>query len=162
MSITWSHCMYVEVKEHGQWYRVVDDVFTNPEFNPDQPINDINCPKRNYYRWREIGFPSFLPVILSRMGVPGETRGGWPIDADIANLPELQDEDESDYFSQYWIGLKELLNFNWEQPSGIYDFFREEKTYREAVRRDFWTFVEEMKKLGNPKDVQILFEIYES
>jgi hypothetical protein len=153
--------MYVEVRRDGEWERA-GDVFTNPQFNPDKPTNEINSPKLNYYTWREKGFPGPLSSILSKIGVPGETREGWPIDADIADLPDLQDEDESDYFSQYWIGLKELLNFDWEQPSGIYDFFREEKTHREAVGRDFWTLVEEMKRLGNPRDVRILFEIYGS
>lgn len=78
MSVTVINYLYVGVDKKRKW-KNVGDVFTNPDYKPDKPIDETNKPKRSYYTWQYIkmeGHP--LNYFIERVCSPG-----WPEYADI-------------------------------------------------------------------------------
>ncbi len=143
-----------EVRRDGTWMSV-GELFTSPWYRPDEPPGEGNPPKSRYYAWlyENDGHP--LSDVLSTIGM----QKGWPEDATKQVNP---DPNWQQYlFEQSWITLKALLEgilrFDWKKPyKHSHSAGGRHTTYREAVDGDFWTFVGELWRLGDPEDVRIL------
>lgn len=106
----------------------------------DYEVYSFLADVRNYNRCIPIDDPRYLPDNMSD------------------DLYKIYYEGREDNYSESYLGLDELLNFDYEKPCRIGEEGHEViPTYREFLGKDFFEELEELKKLGKSDDIRIVF-----
>lgn len=167
---------FVEVRERGKWNIFEEDHFTLSEYDrvrlkKDKGESPFDCQDydmfgfladvRNRANCFPISKPKGLPYDSEYLNEAGYDSGGlgW-MDNDSTRRDDLQ----RDYNSHSYLTARELLEFNYEKTfvnqwegSNTYD---KEITYREHLGLAFFVHLEELKQLGEPDDVRIVFYFF--
>lgn len=140
---------YAEVKEKGKW-----------TFSGLTPFD-----------WRSYGMFGFLAGVRNYSKAEPIAKGrGVP--ADLS--PEVKESEESwdmDGHSHSWVSLKELLDFDYDKKFYDMRVMRDgngaaearsleeahHTTYREFLGEGFFEELEELKQLGKPENVRVVF-----
>jgi len=164
--------LFVEIKKEGKWTKFEEDYFTLDEFDKKYYKKDKGTTP---FDWRSYGMFGFLANVrnYSHSEFLQEYRG-LPIDCDLTS-EEKEDIIDSNYHSHGYLLLSELLAFDynknfWDRrvtkqvsPNGWNGAALAEEgegthpTYKEFLGNFFFTHLEELKQLGNPEDVRIVF-----
>lgn len=136
------HC-FAEVKRNNKWEKV-GDYFTIDEYDRefygkekgDSPFNwrsyfmfTLFSNVRNTFGIRPISYPMGLPEDL-----------GYEVESKYLDMFE-------DAHSASYLTLKELLKFNYDKG----------EAYRDYLGKWFFIHLEELKTLGDPENVRIVF-----
>lgn len=156
---------YIEVKQNGKWKQLTKGGVTAEEFAREHEGIDKTV---HPFAWRSYGIFAFLagvrnysdiPCIVDSRGLPGDVSNG---------VMEEYKGWESDAHTASWLTAKELSTFDYSQK--IIDHRAEwggtrsskpsdwnEKTWSEFLGPDFMKQVSDLRELGNPDEVRIVF-----
>ncbi len=140
-------------KNIGQWEQV------HGAFSMNYYDGEIGKCDEPFY-WQDYLMYGVLADVRNDHGAtPISNRKGIPKDVDIGILLEYQrDRDSLGIFGASYLTLRELIEFDYEKT--FLDIRHEPNTthtYRERLGDLFFTHIEELKQLGNPDDVRIVF-----
>lgn len=167
---------FAEVKRNGNWMRVEEEVFSDDSDKTSEPFG-----------WRQYGMFGFLadvrnysmsPCIVEPRGLPDDSEwlnstedDGWG--GSYTRKKDIHDSGNYHTFSHIY--LKELLDYDYEtqmedRRTGAWVSHNHFDgaitseigggtimTVREFLGESFFTHLNELKQLGNPEDVRIVF-----
>ncbi len=139
------HC-FVEKrnKETKEWERFNENIFSG--WRDEKGAEPFG--------WRNYEAFATLADVRNRLKIqPIASYRGIPEDVS-EEIKQEMDVWRSDAHSENWLTLKELLDFDFDKCASE-DY---QKTYRELIGSDeFFINLEELKTVGNPDDVRIVF-----
>lgn len=175
--------IFAEVKRQGKWEKVTDECFTDIYYETKKS----SCPfdwrsyamygfladVRNYSNCKPISETKGLPLDSEYLNSPSKWQGSIsygteePVKIDT-NYDDIRED--WNYHSHSYLTLKELLQVDYEETFWDRRITRgfngasisEEgegtmKTYREHLGETFFKNIEELKQLGSPEDVRVIF-----
>ena len=138
---------FAEVKRKGNWEKVGDH-FSLDEYDKKYYKKDKG---ENPFDWRSYTMFSFLADVRNRGTLKPicEPKG---VPTDLSE--EISDEYDSWYengHSASHLTLKELIDFNYNKISS------ENETYKDTLGEWFFKHLDELKLLGEPESVRVVF-----
>lgn len=134
-------------KETNQWELVKDDVFSLDDYDKEY----YNKEKSNtIFDWRSYKMFSILNDVRNHNGIMPmyDTCRGLPDDVS----KEVEDEYESGgIHSESYLTARELIDFDYDKRT------TEDESYRDCLGDFFFIHLEELKSLGNPDDIRVVF-----
>lgn len=113
--------MRAEIKRNGQW-EAVGEVFENPYYKADKPLNDWNKPlTAEPYGDRNYGLFAMLANVRNGYGFAGVVTGtGYAPIAEPRGLPEDMSPEVAEWMDSYdhtpsYLTLAELESYDWNQ-----------------------------------------------
>lgn len=141
--------MYAEVKKNGEW-RKVGKIFDNPFYDPEENLSSSFFARKtdHPYQRRNYLLFSILANVRNAEFVYTEyplMPKGLPKDVS-EEVKKKSDENiwGNAEHSHSWLTLKELIDIKWKQ-------------YQPVVNDFVKKTIPDLQKLGNPKDVRIVF-----
>lgn len=135
-----------EVRKDGRWEKAPPKMFTTEAGEAEFHGEKIDYP----FWWRSYEMYGVLADHRCHENQPFiRACDEWPLDA--GDYEELK----SGAYAWSWATLKELLAFDYDQ-----EFVKRDgttTTVREFLPKHFFVNLEELKALGEPEDVRILF-----
>ena len=166
--------LFVEIKTNGKWLKFEGDHFTLDEYEKKEYKKDKGYTP---FDWRSYSMFGFLAGVRNYSNcIPLSEPKGLPNDSEYLNKGgynygsgwgqdnmKVKDELEhdADYHSHSYLTLRELSEFNYEKTfldeRPQTDTYGKVITYREHLNEMFFVHLEELKTLGEPDDVRIVF-----
>ncbi|MCK9447315.1 hypothetical protein M0Q50_10730 [bacterium] len=151
---------YVEVRENDIWEYFYVKIFSYTDYNRGYIKNSCCDP----FGWRSYTMFSFLGDVRNYNGIqPIKDNIGLPKDIS-KDVKEIELQDSDDNHSHSYITLKELIEYDYDisYKSTNYtdgDLLTEDDIYvpRDNLNDLFFIHIEELKQLGEPDDVRIVF-----
>lgn len=143
---------FAERKKNGKWEKV-GEVFSLDDWSKEYYKKDkTDSP----FYWRSYSMFGFLANVRNYDKCkPLAEPKGFPYDASDEVVSEF-DQWEFDAHSASYLTVKELLDFDYDKT--FYNEIDQKYiSYRENLRANFFEQLEELKALGNPEDVRIVF-----
>lgn len=161
---------FAEVKRNNNWEKV-GDAFSLSDYDKKLYKKDKGespfdwrsysmfaflAGVRNYDRCEPLSKPKGLPYDISD-DVKEEYGEGW--DCHSASFLTAKELLEFDYDKTFWNRRvsKQTSPTSWNGAALAEEGEGEIVTYRENLGEDFFTHLNELKELGKPKDVRIVF-----
>ena len=166
--------IFIEVKRNGKWLKFEDDHFTLDDYDKKEYKKDKGgtpfdwrsysmfgflADIRNYSNCIPLSKPKGLPNDSEYLNEDGYYSGsGWGMN----NTSKKEDlERDYDYHSFSYLTLRELSEFDYEKTfldeRPQTDTYGKIITYREHLGGMFFVHLEELKTLGEPDDIRIVF-----
>ena len=105
----------------------------------DYEVYSFLADVRNYNRCVPIDNPRYLPKQISY------------------EIWKIYNEEKLDSYSESYLSLEELLNFNYQRPCRLGEGHEVIPTYKEFLGEHFFEELEHLKTLGFPDDIRIIF-----
>lgn len=141
---------HVEVKTNGKWEISTKDVFSLDDFDKkDYKKEKCNSP----FDWRSYSMFGFLAGVRETCNPISDPKG---LPDDISE--EVKKEHEymdMDAHSESFLTLKELSDFDYDKQ--VISSVNEIKTYRDFLSEMYFTHLSELKTLGEPENVRVVF-----
>jgi hypothetical protein len=125
------------------------EYYDMPHFTSDEGLKTTRP-----FDWRNYFMFGMLGGVRNNEVIGFDTNRGFPDDLSDDVALENQQWD-NDGHSHNYIALEELLDFDYDANPFGYDSSR--MTFRHYLPDIYFINLEELKQLGNPKDVRILF-----
>ena len=153
-------------KQTDKWEIVEDDIFSSSGYSDD----GIEYLTPQPFNWRSYVMFSIFADVRNRLYVtPISDPKGLPLDSEYLNTSRLNVWEKGgeayipnslrneiyrdlDFHTESYITLSELLRYDYDQI-----IESEDETLREYLNPLFFKNIEEMKTLGEPEDVRIVF-----
>lgn len=139
---------HAERRVGGKWEKVYG-AFTLDDFDKEYYGREKGD---SPFDWRSYAMFGFLAGVRSHWCDPIIEPRGFPSDA----CDEVRENYEGWYgfaHTPSFLTAKELLEFNYDKP--IFEGYKE--TYRDNLSEMFFVHIEDLSKLGDPKDVRVVF-----
>lgn len=179
--------LHVEIRSSGKWKRFTDDHFSMSEWDQKyykKEKTDTPFDWRDYSMFAffaDVRNYDCLEPLSEPRGLPEDSDYLDEVIADDWGTPVTvrRSVEESDFHSRSWLTLKELLDFDYDKTfwnrritrvthNEYGGFFSdgaalaeegegEIMTYRDNLAGMYFTHLEELKQLGEPEDVRIVF-----
>lgn len=130
-----------------QWELVKDDVFSLDNYDKEYYKKDKSSV---IFGWRNYRMFSILNDVRNSCGIIPmyDTDRGFP--DDISKEVEMEYDSCYDH-SESYLTSKELIDFDYDKKA------TENESYRDYLGDLFFTHIEELKSLGNPDEVRVIF-----
>lgn len=144
-------------KQTNKWEKV-EDVFSLDKYDKERLKKDKG---KNPFNWRSYSMFAFLAGVRNYNHYePLSEPKGLP--DDISDEVKEEYGEGWDYHSASFLTAKELLDFDYDKTFWNGASLAEEGegkvlTYRENLGEWFFTHLNELKELGEPEDVRIVF-----
>lgn len=157
---------FAERKLNGKWLKVEEGFI---ELSEDHKRIYKKEKGNEPFDWRSYSMFAFLANVRNfDCCEPISEPKGWPEDSvfldsmyernDIYEDEPMTNKQDIESYAHSWsyLTLKELLDFDYDKT--FWDKREEEITsYREKLGREFFKQLEELKQLGEPEDVRVVF-----
>lgn len=140
---------YAEHRVRGHWFPVSRDgvVLANEEGNPARVWDG----QYNLFGWlANLRNSRQVPQVIALRGLPDD------LSVQVAELAARARERGADV-GHSWIGLNELLDFDYDATFADQRNKGEQTPYRDLFNVEFWEDLAALQTQGKPEDVRVVF-----
>jgi len=143
---------FAEVRKDGKWQ------YTGNVFRDDEMMRKYSKKYKTdeVFLYRNYGLFGFLADVRNYSCVESFEAKGWPTDSEYFDV--INPNQDCDFHTYSYLTLEELLDFDYskefeDQRSRV----KSAISYKEFLGEFYFQRLEELKKLGNPSDVRVVF-----